>query len=295
MAPSLRSVRNALLIAGLLLAPLLLLRSALQDPRELSGFDRAVRRIGGPLEAGVSYSARTVGSFFERWLLQAQLQDENTALRAENRTLRLRMRALTRVEDENREFRRALRLRERVPEDLLAATIIGVEQSPFFRVLKLQIDRGQQYVSEDMAVIADTGVVGRVERTSDSHSDIVLITDPRSKLAVEVARTRAPGIVIGAEEDLLSAQIIPSDDPVVVGDLIQTSGADKLFPRGHPVGYVTEVEQLVGDQQRVAVVPAVRFDRLNMVWVVLSGAPPPDPDAELRREPAAARGLQPIR
>ncbi len=294
MAPSLRSIRNALLIAGLLLLPLLLLRSAMQDPRELSGFDRAVRRIGGPLEAGVSYSARTVGGFFERWLLQARLQDENTTLLAENRELRLRMRALMRVEDENREFRRALQLRERVPEDLLAAAVIGVEHSPFFRALKLQIDRGQAYVAKDMAVIADTGVVGRVEKTSDSHSDIVLLTDPRSKLAVEVARTRAPGIVVGAGEDLLSAQIIPSDDPVVVGDMIQTSGADKLFPRGHPVGQVVKVEQLVGDQQRIDVVPAVRFDRLSMVWVVLSGAPAPDPDAELRPAPVSARGLQPI-
>ena len=54
----------------------------------------------------------------------------------------------------------------------------------------------------------------------------------------------------------------------------------ELFPKGHPVGSVISVEQLVGDQQRLHVAPAVRFDRLDVVWVVLAGAPEADPDAE---------------
>ena len=39
---------------------------------------------------------------------------------------------------------------------------------------------------------------------------------------------------------------------------------------------------------------AVRFDRLSMVWVVLSGAPDPDPEAERKDEPPRARGLGPL-
>ena len=143
---SYRSIRNALLAVILLGIPVLLLRSATQDPQGLSGFDRTVRSIGAPLEAGVSYAAGSVGRFFERWVLQARLQEDNEQLEADNRKLRLELRALLSVEDENKELRRSLQMREKVPEDMIAAEISGVEQSPYFRVVKLQIDRGAAFV-----------------------------------------------------------------------------------------------------------------------------------------------------
>lgn len=291
---SYRSIRNAFLVVALLGIPVLLLRAAAQEPQGLSGFDRAVRRVGAPLEAGVSYAAGSVGRFFERWVLQARLQEDNETLDTENRQLRLELRALTAVEEENKELRRSLQMRAKVAEDMIAAEISGVEQSPFFRVVKLQIDRGAGFVRPGMAVIADTGVVGRIDRADEANADVMLITDPRSKVAVEVARTRAPGILAGLDEDTCLVHVA-SDFPVQVGDLIQTSGVDELFPRGHPVGQVVRVEDVVGDQQRVHVVPAVRFDRLDMVWVVLASAPTPDPGAEQPRKPAAAAGLGPLR
>ncbi|MCB9567231.1 MAG: rod shape-determining protein MreC [Myxococcales bacterium] len=289
-----RTLRDLGLVILLLGIPVLLLRSAAQDPHHLSPFDRAVRRIGGPLEAGLGYAATTVGSFFERWLLQARLQEVNQELAGENRQLRLRLRELLRVEEENRELRRSLQMRDKVAEDMLAAEVTAFEQSPFFRVLKLELDRGDRYVRPGMAVLADTGVVGRIDRVADDRSDVMLITDPRSKVAVEVARTRAAGILEGVGEDAC-AVVVASETPAQVGDLIQTTGADDLFPKGHPVGQVVKVEELVGDQQRLSVLPAVRFDRLNMAWVILASAPAPDTMADQRQRPGAARGLQPLR
>ncbi|HFE46906.1 MAG TPA: rod shape-determining protein MreC [Nannocystis exedens] len=294
MATSSRTFRDLFVVLLLLGIPLLLLRSATQDPHRLSPFDRTVRRIGGPLEAGLGFAATTVGSFFERWLLQARLQEVNSEINAENRQLRLRLRELLRVEEENRELRRSLQMRDKVAEDMLAAEVTAFEQSPYFRVLKLVLDRGDRYVLPGMAVLADTGVVGRIDRVTDERSDVMLITDPRSKVAVEVARTRAAGILEGAGEDLCVV-VVASEPPVEVGDFIQTTGVDDLFPKSHPVGRVVAVENLVGDQQRLEVLPAVRFDRLSMAWVILSSAPPPDSHAETRRLKPAARGLQPLR
>jgi rod shape-determining protein MreC len=291
---SYRSIRNALLAVVLLGIPVLLLRSAAQEPQGLSPFDRAVRSVGAPLEAGISYAAGSVGRFFERWVLQARLQEDNEELEADNRKLRLELRTLQAVEEENKELRRSLQMREKVPEDMIAAEVSGVEQSPYFRVVKLEIDRGEAFVRQGMAVIADAGVVGRIDRADATHADVMLITDPRSKVAVEVARTRAPGILAGEDEDTCIVHV-SSDFPVQVGDVIQTSGVDELFPRGQPVGQVVRVEEVVGDQQRVHVVPSVRFDRLDMVWVVLASAPPPDPAADQTRKPPQAAGLGPLR
>ena len=293
MALSLRSIRNGALLVVLLGIPVLLLRSSAQDPHRMSGFDRAVRRIGAPLEAAVSYSAGMLGAFFERWVLQARVQDQNERLASENRDLRQRLRELVHLQEENQQLRRALQMREKVLEDMIPAERVGVDQSPFFRVVNIRIDRGHQYARPGMAVLSPDGVVGRIDKALDDYSDVMLITDPRSKIAVELARTKAQGILEGRTEDSCTLEV-SKDYEVEVGDLVQTSGVDELFPKGHPVGQVTDIEPLVGDQQRLHVVPAVRFDRIDVVWVVLANAPGPDPRSELEGPAVQARGLQPI-
>ena len=293
MSVSLRSIRNGALVVLLLGVPVMLLRSSAQDPHRMSAFDRSVRRIGGPLEAAVSYSASMLGSFFERWVMQARLQDANEDLAAENRELRQAVRELAGLQEENKQLRRALQMRERVPEDMIPAERIGVDQSPFFRVLSIRIDRGSRYARPGMAVLSPDGVVGRVDKIFDDFSDVMLITDARSKIAVEVARSRAQGILHGDSEDGCIVDV-SKDFEVQVGDLVQTSGVDELFPKGHPVGQVEHIEQLVGDQQRLHVKPAVRFDRVDVVWVVLATAPRPDPNADSSPDPGAAVGFGPI-
>lgn len=289
---SVRSIRNGALIFLLLGTPLLLLRSSIQEPNQMNGFDRAVRRIGAPLEAGIGYSASWVGEFFERWVFQAQMLEEKERLEDENREYKRMIRELQRLEEENRQLRRSLQMRDQVPEDLLAAEVTGVEQSSFFRVVKIGIDRGSAYVRPGMAVLAPDGVVGRIDKAYDDHADVKLVTDPASKIAVEVARTRAPGILEGATEDSCLVRI-SSDFPVAEGDVIQTSGVDDLFPKAHPVGRVVRVEQK-NEIQLVTVVPSVRFDRLDMVWVVLATAPAPDPRAGASGRETLDRGMQPV-
>jgi rod shape-determining protein MreC len=294
VAISLRDVRSIAIIVMLLAIPILLLRSTVQDPQHMNGFDRAVHRIGAPLEAGVTYSARWVGSFFERWVFQASMLEDKQKLEEQARDYKRQLVELAQLREENRQLRRALQMRDQVPEDLLSAAVTGVEQSPFFRVVKITVDRGDDYVRPDMAVLSPDGVVGRISRTHAGHSDVMLITDPESKIAVEVARTRCPGILEGLGEDQCKVRIISCDEPVVEGDVIQTSGVDDLFPKGHPVGRVVAVERKV-DAQVVDVLPTVRFDRLDMVWVVLANAPPPDPQAGKPRPRLPARGLSPVR
>ena len=198
------------------------------------------------------------------------------------------------MQEENQQLRRALQMRDKVPEDMIPAERIGVDQSPFFRVVNIRIDRGSRYAAPGMAVLSADGVVGRIDKIFDDYSDVMLITDPRSKIAVELARNHAQGILMGNDEDSCVVDV-SKDFTVEIGDLVQTSGVDELFPKGHPVGQVVSVEQLVGDQQRLYVSPAVRFDRLDVVWVVLSNAPEPDPRAEDGPPGVRSRGLQPIR
>ena len=294
MAVSFHSVRNGALVVILLGIPIMMLRASAKEPHEMGAFDRAIRRIGAPLEAAVSYSFGMLGGFFERWVLQARLQDSNEDLAGENRELKQQMRDLVQLEEENAQLRRALQMRDRVPEDMIPAERVGVDQSPFFRVINIRIDRGNSIAEPGMAVLAPDGVVGRIDKSFDDYSDVMLITDARSKIAVEVARNHAQGILEGNSEDSCIVDV-SKDYEVQPGDIVQTSGVDELFPKGHPVGQVVAIEQLVGDQQRLRIVPSVRSDRIDVVWVVLAAAPEPDPRAEQVEPLPQSRGLVPIR
>lgn len=290
-ALDIRRIRSGLAVALMLALPVVLLRSGGPDAGH-GRLAQGARMFGAPMQAGVSYVARVTAGFFERWLMQASLQDKNEEIARENRALAARVRALTALEDENVQLRRALQMRDRQQEDLLSAERIGVDQTALFRVINLRVDRGEEQVGPGMAVLAPDGVVGRIERAYDTYSDVMLVTDARSRVAVEVASSFAPGVLEGRGEDEC-VLTVSKDYPVAVGDLVRTTGVDDVFPKGHPVGKVLAVEPLVGDQQRLRVLPAVRFDKLQVMWVVL--APAPRADARAPQSARGASGVGPLR
>jgi rod shape-determining protein MreC len=295
VALSARTFRSSLALVVLLAIPAVLLRASWQEPPGgRSSFDRMVWKIGGPLEAGLTYSANWVASFFQRWIFQASLFDDNRNLEQEIRGLKLVQQRLEELERENTELRRSMQLRERRSEDMVAAEVISGEASPFFRRVKLRIDRGEQFVKPGMAVLDADGVVGRVRATADSYSDVMLITDPASKVAVEVARLPGCFGIVEGRDELTTKVRFACEDVILVGDVIQTSGVDGLFPKAHRLGKVAAVDQATGVQD-VIVAPSVRFDHLRTVWVVLAEAPAPDPDAGRPLPHESALGVSPVR
>ena len=62
---------------------------------------------------------------------------------------------------------------------------------------------------------------------------------------------------------------MPERADVVVGDVVVTSGADRIYPKGLVVGRVRFVGEGSGLLREVRVEPSARFDRLEEVLVVL--------------------------
>ncbi len=76
----------------------------------------------------------------------------------------------------------------------------------------------------------------------------------------------APGSGPGADELLL--KYVPGRADVVVGDVVVTSGLDRLYPKGLVVGRVRFVGNGAGLFRDIRVEPSARFDRLEEVLVV---------------------------
>jgi rod shape-determining protein MreC len=168
-----------------------------------------------------------------------------------------------------------LDLKPFVAAPTLAAEVIAGYANP--GILTVTIDKGSaDGVQENMAVIASTGVVGRVIGPLAAHAARVqLLIDHNGPAAAGAVteRTRAGGMVVGRDANPpLRMDLVSNLADVKPGDVVVTSGADGIYPRGFTIGRVQTVEPGEGLSLAITVSPAADFRALEEVLVVLRPA-----------------------
>jgi rod shape-determining protein MreC len=197
-------------------------------------------------------------------------------VRAENETLR---RQLSQIQvqfqqehakaERTRQLERLLGFRHEIQIETVPSGVIGAGASLDFRTLT--IDKGSNAgLAKNMAVIAPTGVVGRIVTPTAHASKVQLLIDRNAAVGALVERSRAQGVVLGSGEGLLRMDFVTSTSDVKAGDTIVTSGIDGIYPKGFVIGTVEKVGAGNGIYKAIAVRPAVDFNRLEDVLVVKS-------------------------
>ncbi|MFQ5457079.1 MAG: rod shape-determining protein MreC [Myxococcota bacterium] len=265
--------RIFLTAAILLGAAALLLSSSIQRETRFSFLDRLLFDLAVPIEKMVALPAQAVGGVWNDYFDLIDVKKDNAALR----------RRLTELAEENRQFREALlaaerhrligEMRDRLPQPMIPARVIGADSSSWFRTVLL--DRGtRDGIEKGMAVVTPAGAVGHVLATSSRASKVLLITDRASALDIMVERSRARGIIEGKTESRCDLKYVVHGEDVKVGDLLLSSGMGGIFPKGLPVGTVTEVSsEKRGMFQHALVEPVVDFNKLEEVFVILELSP----------------------
>jgi rod shape-determining protein MreC len=231
--------------------------------------------------------ARTNTSrFLEDYFLLAGVRQENRRLaadadrlRVENRFLRSELGAADRVQ--------ALSLLQaRTPSRTVAARVIGTAPGANSRVIFA--DRGSTAgVRVGMAAINADGLVGKVTAVYPADSQIMLVTDLGFAAGVISAKNRVQGTLKGLGQPLCKVDYIQNEEKVEPGEWFYTSGEDRVFPRGLPVGQVKSAGN--GNPfKEVLVAPSGLGRSLEEVLIVLEGVHQPVPET-----PAAA-GVTPL-
>ena len=199
-----------------------------------------------------------------------RLEDEVARLRAQERTY-------ADVLEENRRLRGALGMARRCGCRTVGASVVASSGSNF--QLSVTVDAGsRQGVKRDMAVVDADGLVGRVTQVTADYATVLLITDPASGVAATLARGKAPGIVKGSGEQLLSFQPVRAGTRVERGDPVVTQGYQgSVFPAGLPIGVVERVDPAGAASlvPRVAVRPYASLGALDVVAIVVERPTPP--------------------
>jgi rod shape-determining protein MreC len=126
----------------------------------------------------------------------------------------------------------------------------------------------------NMPVVDAKGVVGRLVSVSANYAKVLLLVDQNSAVDCLIQRSREKGIVKGLSSGLCKLDYVVRAGDVVVGDVVVTSGMDRVFPKGLPVGEVVEVEDTPWEFFKdIKVRPMVDFAKLEEVLVIMKEDP----------------------
>ena len=129
---------------------------------------------------------------------------------------------------------------EHTPSKTLAATVILASAGSNSNVRFL--DRGSfSGVERGMAVVTPDGIVGKIIAAYPSASEMLLVTDPDFAAGV-VSSNGVRGTLKGqGNPTICKVDYVPFQEKIEPGEMLYTSGDDRVFPRGFTVGQVKEV------------------------------------------------------
>jgi len=279
--------KNTVVLATLLLAQFLAL--AVQVKRQTAeGPVRVIRLMAisslAPFERLLIYAGQGSRGFWANYIDLRNVRRENLRLKADYEQMRLDR---AREQEDARQARRIqalLQFKEQWIDTTVAAQVIGT--SPMESSRLLYLDKGaKDGIRADMPVITPDGVVGKVLTVYGETSQVLLISDPTSGVGAILVHSRLQGIVKGTPTGEVQLNYIMGDEAVQPGEATVTSGGDRVFPKGLPIGVVSSVNMGRNLFLNIRLTPAVDLNRLEEVLVITGQkARPPD-----------ASGLAPVR
>jgi len=282
------------LLAIILVAQVLLLAVQIKREQQVRLIRLWAVEAVTPLGRGANWITDGIGGTWNGYIALRHLRTENQQLRDELDQLKLRDAEIQGRAAEADRLASLLGFRDAHTEvPMLAARVIGGSPDAGSHIIFLS--RGSRDgIRRDMGVITPEGVVGKVIAVFPDTSQVLMINDKDSGVGALLASTRTQSPVRGTGDPALSMEYVSNDVKVQPGEMVLTSGQDRIFPKDLPVGMVA---QATPDRhtpfQQVMVKPAARLDQLEEVLVLMTRqefAPPKDPDPVPSGAPTANAG-----
>ncbi len=222
-----------------------------------------------PFQKLSAYTTHGIRGMWSNYIDLRGVRHENEALKKQLTDLRLENAHMQQESEQGRRLQTLLDFKQQYVNKTVAAQVIGTSGTELSRVI--YIDRGNRDgVQAGMAVITPDGIVGKIARADRSTSQVLLISDPQSGAGVLLERLHLNGILKGSNGRYPEVQNVMSDEKIQVGDRVITTGGDRVFPRGLPVG---TVESFSPDRDRdpflnIRVKPAADLGKLEEVLVI---------------------------
>jgi len=285
--------RNSAVLALVLLAQVIGLAVQLKRPLDPNNPDAGTVRllrswvIGAitPVEKVFVSSTRFMRRTWHDYINVVGLRMENRDLREQNEKLHMELARQSESASQAERLQVLLEFKQHFLGSTLAAQVIGSSGSDSSRVV--YIDKGtRDGLKPNMAVITPHGIVGKLRDVYRSSAQVLMFNDSSSGVGAILEDSRLHGVVKGTPAGEIMLVHIQADEKVQPGEKLVTSGGDRIYPKGLPIGTVSEVSPGPELFLNVRVKPAANLTRLEEVLVITQ-----TPDANLE----SAEGQTPVR
>jgi rod shape-determining protein MreC len=270
--------RNLTVLLIVIVAQLLLIAYQVKSNKDVALIRVWAVTAVTPVEQGLELVRRYTWGFVEDYFVLLGVRSQNEKLQHENGQLKI----------ENHYLKSELATADRAqalsvfqahsPSKTVAARVIGNGTGANSKVVF--IDRGSTSgIESGMAVVTPDGIVGKVVDAYPMASLVMLVTDPTFAAGVISQKNRVRGTLKGLGQTKCLVDYAQNEEKVDEGEWFYTSGDDRIFPRGFPVGQVTSVHNGKTFKE-IYLVPSGMQGGVEEVLIMLQGVHLQIPDSE---------------
>lgn len=197
------------------------------------------------------------------WIYNLTYQkDQILNLEAENKALRLEILKARQIVKENDLLRAAFKIQGPNFTTVAHARVLSYPGVPYTKSIILGIGKNQG-LEPLQIVIMPQGLVGRLIDVGPTSARAILITDLNAHVPVLLKPSNVQGILTGTNGPMLKLKYLQQTGKVNIGDKVETSSSEGIFPLGIEIGTVQKIE---GDV--ITVKPNVDTDNLAFVTII---------------------------
>jgi rod shape-determining protein MreC len=221
-----------------------------------------------PFERGLVWVESSSSNLWHNYFYLRGVRAENRELKQQIEQMRLEQVRLSEDAAQAHRLQTLLAFKEQYIAKTVAAQVIGSSGSDLSRTV--YIDKGEDVgLQRDMAVLTADGIVGKILVVYPSTSQVLLINDQTSGVGVILEKSRLQGVLRGSANGEVMLERIMSDEQVTAGETLLTSGGDQIFPKGLPVGTITNVANGKDLFLNIKVKPSADLSKLEEVLVLV--------------------------
>ena len=229
------------MIAGLIVGLILLILSLIA-PQSYAAVRGAALDASAPVSGALREVTTTVTGLFSGAGNYWDAANQNAQLKRDRAALMRRMVEAKAIDEENKQLKAALQLRERIREAVAAGRVVGssFESSRRFAIISVGSSDG---VRIGMPVRAAEGLIGRVVDSGSLASRVLLVTDRANIVPARILRGGQPVISTGRGDGTIDVRPLEvGKNPFKPGDIIVTSGTGGLYPPLVPIAKVVRLD-----------------------------------------------------
>ena len=206
-----------------------------------SFFSERIENAIIPLQSFMSMTVNSVKSISKK----EEFIEENKRLKLENGKLKYEIRNTESLKKENQRLREMLEFSKNNKEfSVVFSEVLGRYEDK--NGITLKIDKGKNHgIKVNDTVALNYSLIGKISSVGENWAKLTPIVSQNSSVGVKAIQSEVFAVAEGKAELISEGKLclfhISEKEKIILGEQIETSGKESIFPSGLLIGKVSEI------------------------------------------------------